>query len=224
MQPIQDSEPVTGTDGAAGAPTVTRDELTRVAGEVQALVGQGNLDQARERFAEVVARQQRRASRIAYHFLRDGAEADDAVQDAFLKVFAHIATYRPELPFEVWFTRILINGCLDRQKARMRRARWLVPVGSRDGNEGRPVETFASATPSPEEALQHRERQQRVRRAIGMLQGRQRDVFVLCHLDGRDTREVATLLGLNESTVRVHLFRAVHKLRSLLVEDGRALP
>ena len=56
------------------------------------------------------------------------AEADEAVQDAFVKVFAHISSYREAWPFEVWFTRILINGCLDRRKARARRERWFVPA------------------------------------------------------------------------------------------------
>ena len=48
----------------------------------------------------------------------NAADADEAVQDAFVKVFAHMTSYRDDLPFEVWFTRILINGCLDRRKAR----------------------------------------------------------------------------------------------------------
>ena len=78
-------------------------------------------------FAELVARHQRRASRIAFHYLRDAADADEAVQDAFVKAYMHIGTFREELPFEVWFTRILINGCLDRLKARRRREKWIAP-------------------------------------------------------------------------------------------------
>ncbi|MBP1603365.1 MAG: rpoE 3, partial [Acidobacteria bacterium] len=102
---------------AAGIPPV-RDELSKAAADVKGLVHDGRLAEARERFADIVSYEQRRASRIAYHFLRDGSEADEAVQDAFLKVFSHISSFRDDLPFEVWFTRILINGCLDRQKAR----------------------------------------------------------------------------------------------------------
>ena len=77
-----------------------------IAAEVKALVVGGQRDAARERFADLVAHQQRRASRIAYQYLRDAHDADEAVQDAFVKVFTHIATYREDLPFEVWFTRI----------------------------------------------------------------------------------------------------------------------
>ena len=66
-------------------------------------------------------------SRIAFHYLRDAADADEAVQDAFVKAYMHFGSFREELPFEVWFTRILINGCLDRLKARRRRERWIAP-------------------------------------------------------------------------------------------------
>src|SRR6266513_832986 len=106
------------------APSVSDD--TRIAIEIRDLVVHGALDPARERFAELVVIHQRRAMRIAYQYLHDGAEADEAVQDAFVKAFGHIESYREAWPFEVWFTRILINGCLDRRKSRLRRARWFV--------------------------------------------------------------------------------------------------
>src|SRR5580765_1869459 len=108
------------------APTLSDD--TRVAIEIRDLVAHGTLDTARERFAELVAVHQRRAMRIAYQYLHDTAEADEAVQDAFVKAFGHIESYREAWPFEVWFTRILINGCLDRGKARIRRDRWFAPA------------------------------------------------------------------------------------------------
>jgi len=203
----------------AGAPPV-RDDLSITAAEVKALVQEGRLAEARERFADIVGREQRRASRIAYHFLRDGADADEAVQDAFLKVFSHISSFREDLPFEVWFTRILINGCLDRQKARRRRARWIVPVTEPADDDRYGLEGMADGGPSPEERLVRRDERRRLAAAVGSLRGRQRTVFLLCHVDGRSPREVGALTGLNESTVRVHLFRAVRKLRTML-EDTR---
>src|SRR5215475_12388791 len=115
--------PAAGARDRRSAPTHAED--TRVAIEIRTLVERGSMDEARERFAELVALHQRRASRIAYQYLRDGAEADEAVQDAFVKVFSRITSYREAWPFEVWFTRILINGCLDRRKAQLRRDRWM---------------------------------------------------------------------------------------------------
>jgi RNA polymerase sigma-70 factor (ECF subfamily) len=171
---------------------------------------------ARERFGELVALHQRRAVRIAYQYLRDAAEADEAVQDAFLKVFGHIGSYRDAWPFEVWFTRILINGCLDRRKSRARRDRRFVSTEDAHAvDEARP--TFGSGPPlDPEAQLLARERQAKLAHAIDQLDGRQRTVFMLCHYGDCSPREVSAMTGLNESTVRVHLFRAARKLRGLL--------
>src|SRR5229473_3445915 len=117
-----------GTDSAPkGRRTAPLSEDSRLAIEIRSLVERGEMEEARERFGGLVTAHQRRASRIAYQYLRDAAEADEAVQDAFVKVFNHIDSYREAWPFEVWFTRILINGCLDRRKARVRRDRWIVP-------------------------------------------------------------------------------------------------
>ncbi len=192
------------------------DEDTRLAAGVKALVRDGQLTEARDRFGVLVGRQQRRASRIAYHFLRDAADADEAVQDAFVKVFTHIESFREDLPFEVWFTRILINGCLDRQKARRRRARWMVPVPDVEPGERAWVESLPTRGASPEESLLRRERRVQIAAAVGKLPERQRTIFLLCHYEGCSSKEAGTITGLNESTVRVHLFRAVRKLRSLL--------
>lgn len=192
------------------------DADSRVAAEVKALVQHGELAAARDRFEVLVARQQRRASRIAYHFLRDAADADEVVQDSFLKVFSHIEAFREDLPFEVWFTRILINGCLDRQKARKRRSRWLVAALDNERAERAWTEAASPSAATPEETLLLKERRTQIASAVGRLPERQRTIFLLCHYEGCSSKEASAITGLNESTVRVHLFRAVRKLRSLL--------
>src|SRR5688572_2293739 len=111
---------------------------TELAVEIRSLLDRGEIDVARDRFADLVARHQRRALRIAYQYLRDAADADEAVQDAFVKVFLHIEQYRSDLPFDVWFTRILVNAALDRLKARGRQQKWI--SHSTDEENGRPVE------------------------------------------------------------------------------------
>ena len=204
-----------------------READAAAASAVKAHQAAGELEDARERYTELVGRHQRRAARIAYHYLRDSAEADEAVQDAFVKAYQHLASFREELPFDVWFTRILINGCLDRIKARTRRERWLVPMSARaavPGGDGATAERdmterVAAGGQSPEQALLGRERRQQIATALSTLPERQRSVFVLSHVEGRTSREVSALTGLNESTVRVHLFRAIRKLRALLAND-----
>jgi RNA polymerase sigma-70 factor (ECF subfamily) len=203
----------------AGSPGREADGLA--ASAVKALQAEGRHAEARERYAELVARHQRRASRIAFHYVRDAAEADEAVQDAFVKAYSHLSTFREELPFEVWFTRILINGCLDRIKARTRRERWVTSMPDGPGGERDFAERMPGRGPTPEDVLLSRERRKQLAEAIAKLPNRQRAVLMLSHYEGCTSREVSAMTGLNESTVRVHLFRAVRKLRSLLGEGTR---
>jgi len=201
-------------DAPAGrrTPAAPLAEDSKLAVEIRGLIENGGMDDARDRFGDLVAMHQRRATRIAFQYLRDASEADEAVQDAFVKVFSHLTSYREAWPFEVWFTRILINGCLDRRKAKTRRDRWFVPVENTAADEA-----FAATTaPDPERRLLARERRSRIAQAIDRLDGRQRTVFTLCHYGDYTPREVSMMTGLNESTVRVHLFRAARKLRGLL--------
>jgi RNA polymerase sigma-70 factor (ECF subfamily) len=197
---------------AAQAVPTSRDSA--VAAEIKALVLAGRRDTARERFAELVAAHQRRATRIAYQYLRDVHDVDEAVQDAFVKVFAHITSYREELPFDVWFTRILVNGCLDLRKARSRRLRWVLPTPA-DSTPPEPV----APQPSPEERLLASEQGRIIAAAVEQLPERQRIVFTLCQVAEQTTSEVSQALGLREATVRVHLFRAIRKLRALLERE-----
>jgi RNA polymerase sigma-70 factor (ECF subfamily) len=189
-------------------------EDSKLAVEIRGLVERGEMDDARERFGALVALHQRRAARIAYQYLRDAADADEAVQDAFVKVFSHITGYREAWPFEVWFTRILINGCLDRRKARGRRDRWFTGDEATGADEARAA--AAGPATDPERRLLARERREKIAAAVDRLDGRQRTVFMLCHYGDCTPREVSAMTGLNESTVRVHLFRAARRLRTLL--------
>jgi len=202
----------------AVAPPLSKD--SELAGAIKALVLAGDRDGARERFAELVASQQRRAVRIAYQYLRDAHDADEAVQDAFVKVFTHITTYREDLPFEVWFTRILVNGCLDMRKSRARRLRWALPMSA---TADAPPTDPVAPQPSPEDRLVASEQGRAIAAAVEQLPDRQRTVFTLCHVAEHSTAEVGRALGLSEATVRVHLFRAVRKLRKLLERGSTGL-
>lgn len=214
------NQPLAATSAAKSVARPAQASLSRdseLAASIKALVLSGEREAARERFAELVARQQRRAVRIAFNYLRDAHDADEAVQDAFLKVFTHITSYREEFPFEVWFTRILVNGCLDLRKARARRLRWALPMPA-SADMMAQLEPAADQ-PSPEERLMSSERARQIAGAVERLPDRQRLVFTLCHLAERSTSEVSQALGLSEATVRVHLFRAVRKLRKLLTGE-----
>jgi len=174
---MDDAPGVAHRAGAARrAPAQLADD-SRLAVEIRGLVERGDMDEARERFGALVEMHQRRASRIAFQYLRDAADADEAVQDAFVKVFSHITTYREAWPFEVWFTRILINGCIDRRKARGRHDRWFTGEEFTAADEARV--SAASPAADPEKRLLARERRARIAAAIDRLDGRQRTLHHL---------------------------------------------
>jgi len=193
------------------APNIEAD--TKLAQEIKLLLARGEREAAGKRFEALVERHQRRATRIAYYYLRNTSETDEVVQDAFLKTFLHLPSFREELLFELWFTRIVVNTCLDRLKARARRNRWLVPIS--DSNYAI-AEQHQTSTPSPEASLLMRERHARLSAAIAHLPDRQRTVVILNQFEGYSIREVGTMLKLQDATVRVHLFRAIRTLRKRL--------
>jgi len=212
----ESAAPLPGAAHPSGPAAAAPSKDSELAGAIKALVIAGQRDAARERFGDLVASQQRRAVRIAYHYLRDAQDADEAVQDAFVKVFTHITSYREDLPFEVWFTRILVNGCLDLRKSRGRRLRWVLPLASpAEAPSHEPV----APGPTQEQLLVTSERGREIAAAVDQLPDRQRTVFTLCHIAEQSAAEVSQELGLSEATVRVHLFRAVRKLRKLLAVE-----
>ena len=204
--------------GRSGGPAAAN--CSEEARRVKAAVLAGQHDEARSAFADLVGSYQRQAMRLALYLLRDAAEADEAVQDTFVKVFTHITSYREDLPFEAWFTRILANTCRDRQKARRRRERWETIGFERTDQTGSAVDLAQAPGLNPEDELLGNERRRYLMSAIDTLPRRQRDILLLCHVEGQSPREVGEMTGLTESTVRVHLFRALRKLRTAL-EAGR---
>lgn len=212
-RPIVEADP----RASGRASDATLSPASTIAAEIKALVLAGDREAARERFGALVAVLQRRGLRIAYHYLRDAADADEAVQDAFVKVFLHIEQYREDLSFDVWFMRILVNACLDRLKSRTRQQRWIAGTPE-DALDARPVEQAAGTDPSSEHQLLTRERWQQVVKAVSTLPDRQRLVFTLSHVDERTAAEISEATGMSPATVRVHLFRAIRKLRAMLGE------
>jgi RNA polymerase sigma-70 factor (ECF subfamily) len=182
---------------------------------IRGLVERGELDEARERFGELVAPHQRRASRIAFQYLRDAADADEAVQDAFLKVFSAHRLVSGSLA-----VRGLVHADphqrLSSIGAKRGAARSAGSWAAKSRARTKPARRRPASPSNPEHRLPISERRARLASAIDRLDGRQRTVFMLCHYGDCTPREVSVMTGLNESTVRVHLFRAARKLRGLL--------
>ena len=169
----------------------------------------------------------RRASRITTCAM--SAEADEAVQDAFVKAYS-----APRLVSRGAAVRRVVHAHPDQrmpgpdQGADAPGALAGADVATDAGRATAARRAGHRRSGSPAAARRRRRRcsvasgASRSPRRCAKLPERQRSVFVLSHVEGRTSREVSALTGLNESTVRVHLFRAIRKLRALLAHDGAA--
>ena len=172
-----------------------------------------------EAFEHFVRTYQRRLTRIAYRFLRDAAEADCAAQESFLRAYQNIGDFREGSTFETWLTRICINWCKDRLKRRRRVVFFHeAPVRESDDEADEPQERAPAGDPSPERRAMGREIRERLALALDSLSPRQRVVFGLKHFEEMSIPEIAASTGLDEGTIKSHLFRAARKIRERLAE------
>ena len=202
-----------GTVSSSTADTSNVDNDSRIASKIKQLLHSGKHQEARSRFEDIIATHQNRITRIAYYYLRDPAEVDEAVQDAFFKAFIHLPTFQDELYFSLWLSRIAVNGCLDRLKAQSRRRRWVVPTSDQIDEL---ICQEPGRAPSAEQSLLSNERRDQLLAAVEQLPKRQRSIVILNQFEGYSAKEVSKMLDVAESTVRVHLFRAIRSLRTLI--------
>ena len=175
-------------------------------------------------FGAWMASEQRRIFLLCRRMLQDQEDADAATQDTFLKAWQ--ALKRPESkeledPGK-WLTRIAVNTCLDR----LRSKRWRFWQRRPDPeDEASILELAASTEPDAEDRVFARQIEGRLKSALERLSVRQRAAFTLRHYEDRSLAEIAELLDLDVGTVKVHLFRAVEKLREelhdLYFREGR---
>src|SRR5687767_12838567 len=142
--------------------------------------------------------------RTARAILRDDAEAEDAVQDAYLQAYRNLGTFRGESKLSTWLVRIAANEAL------MRRRRIRRPVESVESLEHEPV----SDAPGPQDDAEHTEMRRLLEARIDALPDSYRAVFVLRALEELSVGETAAALGIPHATVRTRYFRARGLLRS----------
>ncbi|MBI3636160.1 MAG: sigma-70 family RNA polymerase sigma factor [Candidatus Rokubacteria bacterium] len=166
-------------------------------------------------FDRLVARYQERAYRIVWSIVRDGEDARDVSQDAFVRLWETAASFRGTARFSTWFYRLLVNLALDRR----RRDRWWHQVTrgrDRDDDAAPTLERLPAVSVDPIDDLDRRDVMKRVWDAAGALPPRQRAVLHLQVREEMSTEDVATVLECSEATVRVHLHRALMTLRGRL--------
>jgi RNA polymerase sigma-70 factor, ECF subfamily len=168
-----------------------------------------------ELFYELVKPYERRVFAAALAILRNETDAEDVAQEAMLKAFANIRQFRAEARFSTWLIQITVNEALMRR----RRERTVVMEGIDDRpdqeSEYAPRE-FADWREIPSESLERKEVRQKLAEALGTLDRKYREVFVLRDMEHLNIQETAEALGISVASVKTRLLRARLMLRDLL--------
>ncbi len=172
----------------------------------------------RAAFEELVRQYDQAVLRLALHLTGTEQDARDIYQDAFLKAYRNLGSFRFECSFYTWIYRIVTNLCLDHlRKKQVRKEDAPVVTGS-DGEEYSLIDQVADDRPgaSPERDLMRRELGARIHAALSKLSARERMVFELKHYQGMKLRTIGEALNTTEETAKNTLFRATQKLRASL--------
>lgn len=152
----------------------------------------------------------------------DLGQADDIVQEIFLKVYRGLGRFRQESRFSTWFYRVGVNAVRDFQrKNNIFRRFFTVFDRNREDETARSADEFEDTRwwTDPAEIFQETRRRQCLENAIQNLSDRQREVFVLKVYQRLKLREIADVLGIDEGAVKAHFFRASRRLREQLENE-----
>ncbi len=169
-------------------------------------------------FEELVRQYDQPVLRLALHLTGSEHEAKDIYQEAFMKAYRNLGSFRFECSFYTWMYRIVSNLCMDYLRRRQVRKE---DSGVRISSEGEEIDLLEQlpdprAGASPEQDLMRRELGGRIAQALTKLSPRERMVFEMKHYQGLKLRTIGEALNTTEETAKNTLFRATKKLRSAL--------
>lgn len=162
-----------------------------------------------EAFSRLVDRHYDRCARIALRILGNREDAEEAIQDAFLRAYRALGSYEDRERFSAWLTRILINQCRTARARVQRREAVFSDADLRDAGAFAEMETTEATWPDLEYALAH-------------LPPDQREAVVLRYADDLTYEEMARITGVGESALKMRVQRAFARLRALLREVSHA--
>ena len=194
--PVPERDPVTAITQVGTVPVEQTDAVL-----VQQVLG-GHV----EAFSTLVGRYRERYGRFAVHMLGNREDAEEALQDTFVRAYRSLGTCDDPERFGSWLFRILVNRCRTSGGRRTRRDRTFV----RDETA-----LLAAATDHPAERTAMREE---IDRALAKLDPDQREAFLLRHVEGLSYEEMSTLIGVGVSALKMRVSRACEKLRTTLQE------
>jgi RNA polymerase sigma-70 factor, ECF subfamily len=168
----------------------------------------------REAFRLLVEKYSRELFKVAYRFLADEAEAEDAVQEALVKAYRSLHNFESRSKFSTWLYRIVANCCYDMLEKRKRTPQ---PAAFDGEEDEEPVEMrVRSDEPDPERQLLSLELKAKVATAMNDLSASEKVAFIMKHSEGKSMEEIGEALGINRQSAKNTVFRAVQKMRKNL--------
>src|ERR1700675_2913968 len=167
-------------------------------------------------FEVVMRRHNQRLYSVPRAILRNDGEAEDVMQDAYLRSYEHLDQFAGRAKFSTWLTRIAVHEALARQR-RGNRYQELEPISEREGD---PMDRFASLTPDPELQASNSEIRRLLEEAVEKLPDAYRTIFMLRDVEDMSTTDAAEVLEITEDNVKVRL----HRARALLRKSRTARP
>ncbi len=177
-------------------------------------------DEIHREFDELVRRHYRQAYNLAYRLTGNAADAEDLVQDAFLRAYRFFDRYDRSLPFMNWFSRILTNLYIDeyRRRGRLKTVSLDEPLQTEEGEEGPSVLDLPDPGLSPLEIAMDREYIDAIHEGLQQLAPEFRTAVILADIQGHSYEEIAEIMGTSIGTVRSRIHRGRKQLRDYLLK------
>jgi RNA polymerase sigma-70 factor (ECF subfamily) len=168
-------------------------------------------------FEQLVRAYDQSVLKLAMNLLRSAEDASDVYQEAFLRVFKNLHSFRFDCSFHTWLYRIVTNLCLEHLRKRKVRKEEAAVVQTADGTMDR-LDTLTEerADGDPQRKLLTGELRAKIQKILGELTPRERMVFEMRHYQGMRLRAIGEVLGTTEEAAKNCLFRATQKMRSAL--------
>lgn len=167
-------------------------------------------------FYELVRPHERSIYTAAYSILGNEADAEDAAQEAVVKAYTHLASFRAEAKFKTWIIQITINEARMKLRKEHRKLYESLDDTREDQDGDYKPKDYADWRPIPSEALAQKELRQALDRAVASLSPKYREVFVLRDVQKLSIAETAEMLGISEPSVKTRLLRARLQMRDAL--------
>jgi len=185
-------------------------ELTDLAFVTKARLGDADA------FRALVERHSRPLFRLAFRMTGNQHDAEDVVQESFLRAYRQLGKFDERASFGTWLYRIATNCSLDVMRSRKRRAKQEAGPEAAGSEMEDPILSLPSGDPTPERVAMSGEVRERVAEAMNELSASERTAFVLRHFEGMLMEDISRVLGCQPGAAKHSVFRAVQKLRRAL--------